>query len=446
MRYFILTVFVFILHRPLYSITSVELIKLFPYLFIALGIYQIGFTRRGQILTGRFLNRISLTVYLFFVLILVSSYARMENLSLNQLGTYTLPLLFLTLIWYAYYHAKAESAKLGSVGRLATQLMVATVFAFGLFITLDIGLYLSGIGGEVNHGNIKSSSLLGSLIGLDVTRIHFLLGGHHNNYALLIAAVFLWSTYFSFVEKLSGVVKYPMFALVGVSFFCMLIADARGVVLGLGAALGMAVVVTRFNWRLPFIIPMLVTPFVFSLLFPLAQALIMYLGDDSISALSRGSSQDVLTFNNRTYIWMACQEFLSKFSFSHLIGYGQGGHLSSGALKQIQNVAHNVYYQLILDIGYVGLFFMFLTLFCSVRDSLFLLKKSYKVSVAFIAYYTYFTFSSMFESGIGIYNHPYTSFFLLMLLWPILLKDQYLTNTYKRTSELATNLKVALLF
>ncbi len=107
----------------------------------------------------------------------------------------------------------------------------------------------------------------------------------------------------------------------------------------------------------------------FALLLPLSPLItVAALGAFANSQLSQSLSRngnDFATGTGRSFIWQAIWEnTLSKVDPIHLIGYGANGQVTSGASPYYAFVfgnqegtftAHDVYLQMVLDIGYVGL-------------------------------------------------------------------------------------------
>lgn len=404
-----------------------------PYLFTLIGIWRLGLFSRNKIYVGRFFAKRFFFVYLIFVSLFLTSYFLKKPLALFSFGSYSLPLQFTLLLLYTYLYLQHLCRKTEDTRLLLKKILISFTLPVSLFISIDLMLYFLGFRTAQTDVSIfteKSSSVFGNLLGIDISRMHFILGGNHNNYALLIGGIFVISLLSlvlcsnSYKEKI-----YFIYTFV-ISFFCLLLADVRGVVLGITVSffvLGM-IRLLRFHRITQ---PAVLFPLVFSFVFPLVLPLLSQIGPDMLSSLSRdGDLADVLTFNNRTYFWEGCLRYLSDFSLSHLTGFGQAGHLSSGAYQEwdwifSETVPHNMYFQAILDTGYVGLIFLALLFLKVVNTSHFLYKAGNKGILIITVYLLYFAYSGIFEPALGIYNHPHTTFFLCLTMVPGILKSHH---------------------
>jgi len=421
-------------YRPVYTLYPNELIKLIPFVLTAIGIAQLGFFQKGKLYIGYVRNRGFFVAYTFFLLLLLASYTRSYNSSFSELGTYTLPLQFLLLIVYTYLFFHHLSATESSVNNLARRSIMLLLVPSAAFVFIDITLYLNGI-----HVGVKASaeseapSVMARMLGLDLRRAHFSLGGNHNNFALFMGGILLLALSFLVLyaqDQKHKLFNYFAIAVVG---FALLVADVRGVFLGLVLSLGAWYAIKQFRWRtLPY--TFIFIPLALLLAFPFFQEIMKLLGSSFITDLSRGGdASDVFTFNNRTYIWAGCLNFLADFEPAHLVGYGQAGHLTSGAYIEWawffpKTVTHNLYLQYILDVGYVGFISLLAVLCISIREGILLLRKGIAVGVLPLIYTVYFVISGTFEPSIGIYNHPNTMFFLLNLLFVGLIRNYYLKH------------------
>lgn len=427
-----ITLFVCMVYRPFYLLYPSELVKLIPFVLTAFGIAQLGLFRKGRLYIGYIRNRPFFAVYATFLLLLLISYMRSYNNSFSELGTYTLPLQFLLLIIYTYLFIHRELDTDSSVADLSRQCFILLLAPTLALISIDLLLYLNGVNVEAKTlGEQAVPSVMASMLGLNLQRAHFLLGGNHNNFALLMGGALLISllflTLYARYQK-DRMLSYFAIAIVG---FGLLIADVRGVFLGLILALAYWYAARLFRWRaLPYVF--IFVPLSLLLAYPFFQEIIKTVGASFIADLSRrGDASDIFTFNNRTYIWAGCLEFLSDFSLKQLVGYGQAGHLTSGAYIEWawffpKTVTHNLYLQYILDVGYVGFASLIAVLCMAVREGILLLKAGVKVGYIPLAYTVYFVISGIFEPSIGIYNHPNTMLFLLVLLFTGLIRNYHI--------------------
>lgn len=437
---YVITLFVCLVYRSVHELYPSELIKAAPFALTALGIAQLGFFQKGRLYVGYIRNWAFFAVYAIFLLLLLISYVRSYDSNFSELGTYTLPLQFLLLIFYTYLFFHRVLATEGSIVNLTRQCIMLLLIPAVAFVFIDLILYLNGVHVEAKAvGEEVVPSVIAKMLGLDLQRAHFVLGGNHNNYALLMGGALLLSLLL--LVSYSQHFKYKVFyyftiAVVG---FGLLIADVRGVFLGLTFALGCWFAVSQLRWKTPSYLFIFV-PLILLLTYPFLQEIIKSLGSSFVAELSRqGDASDVFTFNNRTHIWAGCLEFLADFKLQHLAGYGQAGHMTSEAYLEWawlfpRAVTHNLYLQYILDTGYIGFVSLLAILCMIVREGILLLRAGIKAGLIPLAYVVYFVISGIFEPSIGIYNHPNTTFFLLVLFFIGLIRNYHIKQLEKSKS------------
>jgi O-antigen ligase len=127
-----------------------------------------------------------------------------------------------------------------------------------------------------------------------------------------------------------------------------------------------------------------------SLFFPIILVSVSFLISESdyLEAIMR-SKNDLLTGNNRFFIWAFVLEELSNFKFMHLVGYGELGHYGSKLSYEWMDFfkysydspekaasSHNTILQLILDTGYLGLVIYLAIIYKSFHHNVKLWKES----------------------------------------------------------------------
>lgn len=431
-HFYALTLLVSMIYRSVYSVYPNELIKFIPFGLISLGIIRLGLFQKGRLFVGTVRNKGFFMSYGFFLLLLLVSYMRTYNASLSSLGTYTLPLQFLLLVFYTYLYFQYTFVSNTPLTLVVRRFLWLLILPSAIFIGIDLLLYFNGVHVEAKTlGEKEVPSVIASLLGLNLQRAHFLLGGNHNNFALLMGGAFLTAIFYRILcakQPKQRLLSTVAAVIIG---FGLLIADVRGVFLGLVMAFTCYYLMSKLRWStLPLLLALV--PASLLLIYPSLQELASSGGADFVSGLSRrGSAADVFTFNNRTYIWAGCLEFLKDFELAHLLGYGQAGHLTSKAYLEWawffpRTVTHNLYLQYILDTGYIGFASLIIVLLMTISESLRLWRMGVEEALIPTSYVIYFVFSGTFEPSIGIYNHPNTTFFLLLVLYTGLLRNHYL--------------------
>ena len=421
MIYLLIIFFIFIIGRPLSAEIGNDLLKVLPLALLMLGIFHYGVHSRQKVYIGKVFNTFNFFLYVIFLLIFSFSFLRDSEgeSSLVAKLLYALQYTLFPLFIYLFIMKNTLQRELDFLRRSIFYL----IMGMSLFLVVELMLFSLGVG--YSHGGSKKA-VLAAMLGLNVNRSAFLLGGHHNSFALYIGSTLSMAIFYLLFLSPRQKYKIALFIIIGIASFLLLVSDVRGVAFSIIIAL---VVIYSIRKILSIkLIPWLAfVPLAITLSIPTIQELLLTLGSDAIAQVSR-KNNDFLTFNNRTNIWLGLREGLSDFSLEHLVGYGQTGHISSGLYKfwldvMPFRVTHNVYYQLIADIGYIGLAIFLLLIFRSLKDCIQLYTSGYKESIVLIGFIIYFIFASMFESSIGIYNHPQTSVFLVFVFLPILLKN-----------------------
>ncbi len=149
---------------------------------------------------------------------------------------------------------------------------------------------------------------------------------------------------------------------------------------------------------------------------------------DFLNQFSRREN-DLATGNSRKEIWENCQAVLNDFQFDHLWGYGHYGHMASGVADRYAHVtggwdnnvvAHNVYYQTVFDMGYLGVVALMAVLLIVLRAAGQLWRAGHREVLLFVAFIAYFVVSGTSESVFNFYNKHYTLLTLLYLFWVVL--------------------------
>jgi len=429
MIYYIITLFVFIIYKPIYSIFSNEMVKVIPLLMLGIGIFRYSMFRKYKIYVGSKLKSWSSLSYLAFIVVFALSVLRKSGDGATLVGNINQAIQYCLLVFFSYafilYQFRAhERYEYDSVVSRTT---LAIISVPGLFVILDTFFYSLGFTGEKT--DLKGhKSVFSSLLGLDLDRTHFYLGGHHNNFAMTVGALMALVTLGIIFGSYKRKFNVWLWIIVIFGVFCLLLADVRGAIASIIVSVVIVVVVTKL--RATRILPVLILlPFIFTFLTSPLLSFLSSFGDIFLSSLSRGEGE-LLTFNNRIYIWEACLEEITTFKIEHLVGYGQAGHAASGIEDRWAwilpgRVTHNIYLQSFLDFGYIGLILLITSVLFSLRDSIWMYNRGIKEGAIFIGFLLYFCYAGFSEVSIGLYNHPFTSIFLLLLLMPIIYKNFY---------------------
>ncbi|HVX49982.1 MAG TPA: O-antigen ligase family protein [Chitinophagaceae bacterium] len=243
--------------------------------------------------------------------------------------------------------------------------LYAVVLPYALFSAANFLLYFMGIrllkSSAFNGDIVLSKAVMLSYFGINMKRIEFPFVNGFNSYAVYVGALL------SITMPLATLVKKHRLITRGSSIIfvaTILCTDSR-------AALITPILITIFLWFIRnkkdfspgyrfLSLIIIVGPVLFLSLVPF---LISTLGLEA--ALSR-SSGDIESGNSRFLIWAICAAQFLAFKPMDIIGYGEFGHLGSGASKlwaylfgsyndaELTN-PHNTMFSLIFDYGYIGL-------------------------------------------------------------------------------------------
>ena len=280
-----------------------------------------------------------------------------------------------------------------------------------VFICLNLLIYFI-------FGNIRSTTpdienvLFRLLTGQETFKANFLLGSlsiNHN--AMLIA--FLSPLIFQYSSKL-----LKRFYLI-IVLFALILLDNRMSILAILMALVLfyPLKIIRLS-RVTKLIIILIPSFVM-LILAVLPLVVSTIGLDFFSR----NSEELITANSRTFIWVSVIEILKELNFQTIFGSGDYGNLAYKQFTDYLSIfvnyedsevktVHNTYLQLILDKGYL---FLFIFYFFLVKYVNMLFKnRNSKFFQTFIISFMIFLFCGTTEVIFGSYFIPITFFLLIM--------------------------------
>jgi O-antigen ligase len=155
--------------------------------------------------------------------------------------------------------------------------------------------------------------------------------------------------------------------------------------------------------------------------------LLPFLGQyDAFSFLSR-SSGDLQTGNSRFLIWGISFAEFAQFKPIHLIGYGEYGHLGSGASKLWENIfsnwedsgnktPHNTMLVIMFDTGYIGLFFYISLLYGFIAKMIKIWLWQKPQRYLYLSYFLFMLLQGVTESTFGFYFFDYLFIFFMIFI------------------------------
>lgn len=284
------------------------------------------------------------------------------------------------------------------------------IFFWLMNVQFKPSIYEGGVG----------ESVLFSYLGVHIERVSFPLTEGFNNYSSVIGAIFTLSTINAFLlrYKVQSHLLYTFVFLI-----TLLMIDSRAAILYPLMILGLLYVIKKYEnirkLRMLFIFPV-IGPLALMTLLPIIGQL------EAFSFLAR-SSEDLATGNSRFLIWgISFAEFID-FKFLHLFGFGEFGHLGSGASKLWADIfgnwensesksPHNTMLVILFDYGYLGLalYLLMLLRFLSNIIETWAVKK--RANLLFLGFFLYNLLQGVTESTFGFYFMNFVYLFIALTI------------------------------
>lgn len=329
-------------------------------------------------------QHVLLILILLFLFLLVISILRTNNET--------------TLVWKILYGSRLLFFTFGTMGVFSSLLMKnklnfsRNVFHYlilpsSIFIIINFLFYVLSID---PFSNMKSGNLIGNsvtfeaIFGFQIERPTFPLSVGINTFGIFVGAILILNLIFLIFYRLWDVKRLSSALFVGLFVFILFLLDTRSIIFG-GFILLLCMLLLKLQ-----VYKFLKVLFFGSLFFPIILVFASFLiGESDYLETIMRSKSDLLTGNNRFFIWAFVLEELSSFKFMHLVGYGELGHYGSKLSYEWMDFfkfsydspekaasSHNTILQLILDTGYVGLVIYLAIIYKSFHHNLKLWKQS----------------------------------------------------------------------
>jgi hypothetical protein len=349
-------------------------------------------------------NRDFKLLSLFILLIL---FAIIRSAELDTVTLFSIVFdIFILVLLYLY------AIKVILLDKSSIQYIFYGIFAF---LLANILLFAIGIHNPLSDKTISDEASLLHFIGIEMDRRLYPLypGAGWVGIGTLAGLLFSYNLAYLPISKN----KYLLLLSSLVPLWIMISSDSRGALLASLLTVSLFYLTHKFKIKsiryLPFAIP----------LFPFLLLYISYLAFEyGIAADIARSGQDIST--GRSIIWAIASNELLDFKSVHLIGYGLYGHAISGISYDYMNLfsswssenpelfsLHNIAFQLVFDIGYIGLLlYIYLTyrLFCIALDS-----KDYRINML-AAVLIYIEFAGITDTVPLLYGRSGFIVFLLV--------------------------------
>lgn len=407
--------------------------KILPSLVILAGILQYGFFRRNKLFISSVYNKYSfwilcILLWITFLGIIRTNYPLLTNISIiSDVINFTFFTFFIYIsLSYAYRRRK-------NFVDISERLIRTFIIAISCITLLFFFLYVFF---SSNQTEIDGES--GVL--LQALGIHFpkrkvpLINVHPNLLGIYTGGIFVMNVLYLFYVEKKKRIKLFLAVIAGLCFVFLLIVDSRGTFLN--ALLTLLIVILLHSRRLIRIVRF--APLLIPVLPILLLHLLPWLAESDLTSRISRSKKDLATGNSRATVWKYCYQEISDVKPVHLFGYGEYGHYKAGISHKYAKlfgeeeenkytVVHNIFLQVILDLGYLGFFFLVLVLYLTLKQLVELYQRGYVVSIVLIAYILYYIFSGTTESVYGSYGRIY-----IYITFGVILISNVFYNEYCR--------------
>ena len=344
---------------PLIGFTAAQLVTLAP--LVAFGYWTL-FVRgalsarfRREVVAfhaGTSAQRWHWRAFLLFVAVFLASIVRAAFTgAMNPVNVAIELVKWLSIVAMLFTVAVRGAAS----GDLSATLRSVSV-AFGVLALGNVVLFVAGVqNGGVVSTDPEPAVMLRSL-GIGLTRAVLpLANGTGAGYVAAGLAIGIAAFRTAAGNRVAALV------LAGATMVCLLVADARGGLLGAVSGIAAAAAPSTVRLRLRWLAPI-----------TLALPILLVLAVDALSdfgfgqSLMRDGEASVGSLTGRPLVWSIIFISLSQFQLQHLVGFGASGQVASGVGLQYGSLfdyaggpgsaatAHNAVLQMVLDTGYLG--------------------------------------------------------------------------------------------
>lgn len=278
-----------------------------------------------------------------------------------------------------------------------------------LFCLVNIIFWISGLRNtNLEFAGSGDYNQMLSYFGYSTGRVLFPMSTGVNTYSILAGLVLsIGSIKFIYEKNIKNLSIYVL-----PSMFSIIMADSRGALLSVFLALVLFFVILRFGW--------------FGMIVVLLGIIVGFLFINSVYSdlFIREGGVTLLTL--RELIWISALIELMDFNFNHIFGYGLYGQYSSGIsesysfmFENMENPElaglHNLYLQLVFDLGYVGAVGVLMVIIYLLRSliSCYMVEKKWQYAASSVSL-IFLMIQGFTEVSISIY-HPYIIIYLISL-------------------------------
>jgi hypothetical protein len=338
-------------------------------------------------------------ISLIFYLILVLTGLRFNNPEFTFFSEIFKVMLFSLLLLAIYAHAlgnKSMSSYLFN-DLIITPISLLVIINF-LYYIFDINFLVKNESQYLGEGVV-----LNNFFGISLERINFPFVSNVVTFGVLSGVLFLGSLY-SFFGNIK--IKSSLFGIL-LGSLGLLVVDFRSGIFSV-----------FFTVLYVFLARKKVVFFVFPAILFFGPILLLILSswvvENGFGDIISRNQYELETGNSRFIIWAITLSEIIDFKWIHLIGYGQFGAFASGRSYEWANFfikfpnpyltsAHNTYFNLFYDAGYVGIA-LYLLLSLYIFKMLSLLRRKQVISNQLISFFVFFGLIGISDSTIGFHS------------------------------------------
>jgi len=311
-----------------------------------------------------------------------------------------------------------------------------------IYVLFNVIFWLLGVNvlDDQVTNSLGTEAMILSKLGLSVTRVSFPFVTGSNTFSGIVGLHVLIGHFAIFYLKERNIllIFFQM-----INLIVLLLIDTRSaIILLLLVPFGILFVMKLNRPKLLLVIPFIA--FAGPFLLPLMLQLISKIEFFSFLERSKG---DLETGNSRLLINLISISEMIEFKPTHLLGYGEFGHYTSGKSLVWSNLfetsyndsdiksPHSTFFSMFFDIGYLGLIAYFFTLLSSVYMAIKTWKIFYPINLIIAAYLLYYVMIGLTETYYGFYSTIQLFHFSALILMQLVLYGYWKKNELIRISN-----------
>lgn len=413
---------------------SSPIVDLLPTCLVLYGVCRHAFIGEGSLYVGSHWDKKNLTVFFLYTFLFAVSIIRINTAGTNNdgmVGLFNTVIKQVLFVVYCYLYFCDEFRKGFDFQKTAVKLIAVVMLTIAFDYSFWTLLYVFAHNSGGSMAEVEYNFILGRM-GISFERkLIPIIQAHPNSIGMYVGSVVAMLMVFFLVVDKKGIPRRLVNLLkvaLGFGILFVFLVDSRSTLLNSILIIPSIIFVcvktgkVRLLKYLVYLVPLFPFLMLFVLSF-LAQT-------DLVGQFSRQEG-DLATGNNRSVIWDACVNELAAVKPVHFWGYGANGQIGADIDKyysQFFNVkgmiVHNVFFQTVLDMGYLGTFLFMSVLFIAMRNAQKLYQQGNGIAICLMAFFVYYLASGTTESTHGVYNQTYNTCMVIMVILTMVIYDE----------------------